>query len=365
MKILFLGELSAGQTSLMRMRALQRLGHEVIGLNTIEPWKKASWMQRQIQRRAQYGPIIKDLNYSILTTARQFRPDLIWAEKQEYVTAETLRQIKSLEIVTVHYTPDPYFSLNWKRTRRMDEAFHEFDALVYCKKYESEDYKRLNKPLIYMALGYCDETHRPMPSNDPRWASTVGFLGGWEPRRERLLHKVASTGVEFKIWGGYWDFLKDGRWTLRRQIILRQLAEGDGFRFHRDELLMRCYQGGEVYGDDYAKALSGSEIGLGLLRRVCPDQHTTRSFEIPATGSMLLADRTEEHQYYFEEGAEVELFDSDEELMSKIEFYTKNETARRRIASAGRRRCISGNYAYIHRMKRALDDIAEMLNYSL
>ena len=32
MKILFLGEIGAGQTSLMRMRALQRLGHDVVGV---------------------------------------------------------------------------------------------------------------------------------------------------------------------------------------------------------------------------------------------------------------------------------------------------------------------------------------------
>jgi hypothetical protein len=55
----------------------------------------------------------------------------------------------------------------------------------------------------------------------------------------------------------------------------------DGFRFHRDGLLARAHEGGKLYGDDYVRALTGSKIGLGFLRKVCPEQHTTRSFEIP------------------------------------------------------------------------------------
>ena len=37
-RILYLGEIGDGQTSLMRMRALQRLGHKVLGYNTNLPW---------------------------------------------------------------------------------------------------------------------------------------------------------------------------------------------------------------------------------------------------------------------------------------------------------------------------------------
>ena len=80
-------------------------------------------------------------------------------------------------------------------------------------------------------------------------------------------------------------------------------AGGEGqFHFHSDKLLSRAHQGGEVYADDYARALTGSRIGLGFVRRVCPDQHTTRTFEIPACGSLLLADRTEEHQDSLKKG---------------------------------------------------------------
>lgn len=355
MKILFLGEIGSGQTSLMRMRALARLGHEVRGVNTVEPWKQASWLRRQTQRRLQSGSVVDTINREVLAAAEAFRPDLVWAEKQEFLRVATLDRMRGFGARLVHFTPDPYFYLPWKRTRLMDAAIGAFDVLVYCKAYERADYEALAKPLIYMPLGYCDEVHRPLPSEDSEWRCAVGFLGGWEPRRERMLHAVAATGADLKIWGGYWDFLTDGKWSLRRQMILRQLAGRDRFEIRRDPLLAHAHQGGEVYADDYARALTGAGIGLGFLRTAWPDQHTTRTFEIPACGSMLLADRTDEHQAFFEEGKEAEFFSSAEELTDKVRFYTADEAARSRLAAAGLDRCVSARYAYVHRLASALE----------
>src|SRR5690242_9508393 len=152
MKILFLGEVGVGQTSLMRMRALQRLGHEVVGVHTIEPWRRSSWLRRQAQRRLQVGSIIDEINRSVTAASRSWKPDLVWAEKQEYLHPETLETMRSLGARIVHFTPDPYFSLTWKRTRMMDRAIMAFDALVYCKAYERANYEALGKPLIYMPL---------------------------------------------------------------------------------------------------------------------------------------------------------------------------------------------------------------------
>lgn len=360
MKILFLGEIGTGQTSLMRMRALERLGHELRGVHTVEPWRRLSWTQRQVQRRLGRGSAVRQINAEVLEAARAFRPDLVWAEKQEYLGLETLAVLKGMGARLVHFTPDPYFSLDWKRTRAMDRAIGGFDILVYCKAYEHADYAALGKPLVYMPLGFCDEVHRPLPSGDQQWSCAAGFLGGWEPRRERMLHAVAAAGVDLHIRGGAWDFLHDGRWTLRRRIVLGQLAGEDEFRIHRDPVVAAAHRGGEVYADDYARALSGARIGLGFLRKVCDDQHTTRTFEIPACGSMLLADRTEEHQDFFAEGREADFFSSQEELVDKVRFYAGNDAARAAIAAAGRQRCETGRYAYVHRLADALAAIARL-----
>jgi spore maturation protein CgeB len=360
MNILYLGEISLGQTALMRMRALDRLGHTVHGVNTIEPWKQALWVSRQVQRRLQRGSIVDDINASVLKAAREFRPDLVWADKQQFLRLETLAELKRLGARLVHFTPDPYFALDWKRTRLMDKAMQAFDVLVYCKRYEREAYEALGKPLVYMPLGYCDEVHRPLLSSDARWVCSVGFLGGWEPRRERMLREVVDSSIDLKFWGGHWDFLKDGTWTPRRYLALRQLAASEPVRIHQDEALASRWQGDEIYGDDYARALTGAKIGLGFLRQVCPDQHTTRTFEIPACGGMLLADRTDEHREFFAEGKEAEFFASGEELLEKSKFYSGNESARQAIAKAGYDRCKSGKYSYVHRLRLALDAVANI-----
>jgi len=360
MKILYLGDIGPGQTCLMRMRALERLGHRTLGVNTVAPWRRAPWLQRQVQRRLHRGSVVREINESVLSAARNVYPDLVWADKQEFLRIETIHELRKLGARLVHFTPDPYFTLSWKRTRLMDEAIRAFDVLVYCKSYEKKDYEAMGRPLVYMPLGYCDEMHRPLPSGDPRWNCHLGFLGGWEPRREAMLTPLAAAGLDLKIWGGYWDHLQDGRWTLRRNIIMNQLAGGQPYRIHRNAALAAFLQGGEVYGDDYAKALTGARIGLGFLRKVCPDQHTTRTFEIPACGSMLLADRTDEHREFFEEGKEAVFFSSAEELLDKAGFYSANSEARERIAKAGYERGIKGRYAYVHRLAAVFQALSRM-----
>ncbi|HEV2136882.1 MAG TPA: glycosyltransferase [Terracidiphilus sp.] len=357
MRILFLGPINEGQTSLMRMRALKRMGHAVRGVHTIAPWLRVSWLQRQVQRRLGRGSVVNEINDEVLRAARDFHPDLVWAEKQEYLRRETLEDMRAVGARLVHFTPDPYFSVGWKRTPLMDEALLTFDVLVYCKAYERAQYETLGRQLIYMPLGYCDEVHRPLASDDRRWKCSVGFIGGWEPRRENMLRTIAAQGIDLKIWGLCWNYFCDGRWTPRRYLVMRQLAGKEDFHIRRDPLLARAHQGGEVYGDDYARALTASRIGIGFLRTVWPDQHTTRTFEIPACGSMLLADRSDEHREFFDEGKEAEYFSSAEELTDKAEFYSRNDAARERIASAGLRRCETARYAYIYLLNGVLAKI--------
>lgn len=362
MKILFVGSLTEGQTSRMRMEVLRSLGHEIIPLSTQIYWDNAPMLSRRIQQSMSIGPIIEKINEELLSAAHRAKPDLLWAEKQEYFKPDSLRELSGNGIKLVHYTPDPYFSLSWKRTKYLDACLALYDCLITSKKYELEDYRKVNSQIVYMPLGFSETVHRPAFSDNAReraiYASDVSFVGGWEPRREEYLNELAvHVDCSLKIWGYGWSHVHDGLWTPRRWWAMRRNAGGEKFRIAAKPHLSKAVQGDEIYGDQYAWALSAAKINIGFLRKICPDQHTTRTFEIPACGSLLLADRSSEHSEFFREGTEADYFSSKEEMIDKVQFYLSNDNVRQRVARRGFNRCHSSGYAYRLILQNALAEI--------
>jgi spore maturation protein CgeB len=343
----------------MRMQVLRGFGHDVESLESFSRWSTVSRPSRLAQQWMCRGPVITALNRDFISCIERLRPDLVWAEKQQYLKPASLERARELGATLVHYTPDPYFTLDWKRTPLADACMPLYDTLITSKRYELEQYRTIGTHIVYMPLGFGEEDHRPLTpasrADANRYASDVSFLGGWEPRRETMLAQLAkSVSCDLKFWGYGWDHVRDGRVMPRRWATMRRNAGGVPFSVRRNELLARAFQGGEVYATEYAYALSGARISVGFLRQICPDQHTTRTFEIPACGSMLLADRSEEHLDMFEEGVEAEFFSSGEELVDKVRFYLANETLRGRVAAAGFRRCHESGYSYTARMRVAM-----------
>lgn len=343
----------------MRMNALRRVGADVTGLDSRSLWSQQTWLQRQVISRTERGKFVDQLNEELVQRAAEIKPEHIWFDKQEYVRPDTMETLQRLGAKLVYYTPDPYFTVAWKRTKLMDSCMPMFDLIITSKSYELDHFSTVGPKHFYLPLGYCDEVHRPMPVSDSEKV-TLGFIGGWEPRRQAIIEKIVEHGVSTKIWGYAWDHLIDGRWSLRRYMRLRRLAGGDHWSLSKSGLLSNRIVSGEIYGDEYSKAISSASINLGFLRTICPDQHTTRSFEIPACGSMLLADRTTEHQELFEEGKEAEYFSSEDELVDKAVFYSKNKVSRQRIARNGLKRSRSSGYSYCDRMKSVLEVVSEL-----
>jgi len=71
----------------------------------------------------------------------------------------------------------------------------------------------------------------------------------------------------------------------------------------------------------------------------------------------MLADRSDDHREFFEEGKEAEYFSSDDEFRNKINFYLANESARERIAKAGHERCMTSGYSYDDRIRTVMNEL--------
>jgi spore maturation protein CgeB len=83
------------------------------------------------------------------------------------------------------------------------------------------------------------------------------------------------------------------------------------------------------------------------------DETTMRTYEIPACGSFMLHERTPELLRLFDEGREVECFESARDAAEKIDYYLAHPAERATIAHAGYLRCVPA-YSYDNRMTTIL-----------
>jgi spore maturation protein CgeB len=359
-KLLYIGYLQPGQTSLMRMNAIKRLGFEVLGVDVREIMCRYSWIVQNTTKLTERGSFIRDINKHVCEVVNSFRPAIVWLDKQEYLYPTTVQRLKRIGATVIFYTPDPYFTVKWKHTNLSDACMPMMDLCITAKTYEIEFYRSLGTQVYYMPLAYCDEMHRRIHRQYSE-AFQFGFIGGWEPRRQALLESLAAKGLKVHVWGYGWDHLLDGKWSIRRQLRIYRLSGQIAHTIQRSKILENAITPFEILGDNYVTTLNETQVSIGFLRTVWPDQHTTRTFEIPACASMLLADRTEEHLSFFCQGKEADFFSCEDELLEKAVYYARNPTIRERVSAAGYDRCVRSGYSYYSRLKELFTRLPQII----
>jgi spore maturation protein CgeB len=268
-----------------------------------------------------------------LAAALRARPDVLWVDKGIFVHPAVLHAARRAGVRwLVHYSPDNYL-LGQNASRHLWRALPLYDIVVTTKSHDVAALARAGaRRVVCSGNGYDPEVHRPValtPAERARFGADVSFVGRWEPARERLLAALTALPIRLRIRGPGWERARAA--TVRRVAVP-----------------------GPVFGDDYARALAGAKINLGLLSRVAGDAVTQRSVEIPACGLFMLAERTAEHLAHFVEGEEATFFDGPDELLGQVARYLAAAAERRRIAEAGRRRCLRSGYSYDDRLRAVL-----------
>jgi hypothetical protein len=346
MNILYVGELNYGSTARMRMEYLQQLGHCVEGIDTcfhLEP----DFITRNLARifwRLGWPLDLTNLNKRLIGRVLLLRPEIVWVDKGLYIRRDTLavlkRRLPSLRLI--HYNPDDPFGHGGRAGwRRFIHTIPEYDVHFVPRKENIQEYEQRGcKRVIHNipTRGFDPDIHKPYPADDAikrDLACDLGFLGGYEKERAASLLRLGEAGHQVRL-----------------------MVDWPESYWHKN-FLRAPYQ---VRGKNYAKAISSFKIGLGFLRKSNRDQHTSRSIEIPACGTFMLAERTEEHLMLFEEGKEAEFFSSDEEMIDKVRFYLANDTIREAIARAGHKRCLRSGYDYTSRMRQMLEQVMQVEN---
>ena len=338
-RIVFVGPLVGGSTSLQRCQTLRRMGHEVLAVDELPaPWSRfALTLPYRVFHRIRGPHDLAGVNRQLLAVARSFAPDLVWLEKGLTVEASTLRALRARwpGVTLVNYSGDDMFNVR-NQSRQWLACLPLYDLNVTTKTFNvPELWAAGARDVFHVDKSFDPRIHRPMPVTPDvraRLGGEVGFVGWPEAERAASMTHLARHGVAVRIWGPW-------RRTRRSHPNLR-------------------IEGRPVWSDDYASALSAFRINLCFLRKRNRDRVTTRSVEIPACGGFMLAERTDEHLALFEEDREAVYFSTDAELLDKVRWYLSHEAARARIAGAGRRRCLRSGYNYERRLQAVLAHVA-------
>lgn len=333
MRILFVGALWQGSTGRQRMAALRDLGHEIIELDTMLP-RKLSLLERGLFRLG-FHLDVGNANKRITDLLQSEVFDLLWIDKTLTIFANTLRNIRKDAPFTklLFYSPDDMM-VPGNQTRQYRHCLSIYDLHVTTKSYNVAELKVLGtKAVLFVDNAYDPHTHRPVAlsrEDQLKWQAEAGFVGGFEQARYEAICRLAQSGVAVTVRGPGWESCV----TEHPNLIV---------------------QPGWVYGDDYARAICATKVNLGFLRKIARDQQTTRSIEIPACGGFMLAERTDEHLRLFAEGREAEYFSDVGELIEKAKFYLSHDVERKRIACAGRERCVNSGYSNHARLTSILE----------
>ncbi len=282
------------------------------------------------ERLGTHAANLRTLNRAIL--ARADRLDILVVVKGNLVTADTLRALKTRPNPPriIGWSPDDIY-LPHNNSQVLKAAAPHYDTFYTAKSLNITQGELAAMGFVdprFLHQGFDRDWHRPQPNPDSRFAGLVTFVGFGEQDRFEKLNHLAQNGVPVHVWGKGWT-------------AAMHAAANDKLHIHAHGL----------FGDEYADALCNSAVSLCFLRKLNRDLHTSRTFEIPACGGFMLAERTDEHRAYFEEDREAVYFDDADELLEKTRRYLADPQARARIAAAGRQRCLDSDYSY-HRLTR-------------
>lgn len=156
------------------------------------------------------------------------------------------------------------------------------------------------------------------------------------------------------------------QYVLERELTVRErreylsaVAERCGLDLYTPDATVTfpgCRNHGTV--DAYNQApyiYKESAINLNITLRSIINGIPLRAFEIMGAGGFLLTNYQEDFNQFFVPGEDYVYFDSRQDLLTKVEYYLKNDAEREWIAENGLRK-IQEQHTYLHRAE-------EMLSY--
>jgi len=321
--ILYFGDSSPGSSSAARANALIRLGHKVTLVDPYQVFSKqirSKWLGA-IHFRTGYRFLNSKVTRWLTDIVPNFKPDLVWINSGELFGPESLKILKTLSCpIALYMNDDPMGHRDGRRFDSLLRALKFYDFCAVMREINVFEFRAKGaKDVFRVYMSYDEEIHKPFASLadiPSKYRSEVAFIGTWmrHEKRDEFVLRLIQQGVPVSIWGDRWQ----------KSRLFNELKP--------------YWRGGALYGRDYAAALQGAKICLGLLSKGNRDMHTMRSMETTFAGGVLCAERTPEHQQLYKEDVEAVFWSDVNECAEKCKELLADDEKREKIRLAGMKR---------------------------
>lgn len=334
--------------------ALSRRGMRVVRHQFISEYP--SLLVRAEAKYNVYGPFLYRLNQSFISSVTQVRPDVVFVWRGIHLRASTLRKMRRrASPLLVSYNVDDAFSPAYSSSDRLNlrrlwrfycECIPEYDLhFVVRDQNVPELFSYGARAVLPLRRYFVPAIHRPVRLSEEersRFESDVVFVGHYEnDGRADYIRALLDAGVRVRLFGSRaWNqsFLSD---ITARVGAVR-----------------------EVFEDDYARAICGAKLALCFHSRLNRDEDTSRTYEIPACGTLLLSERTPLVETLYRTDEETVLFSSIEECVQKVKLLLQQPGRVTSMAAAGYRRVLANRCSIDDRAQEIESAVAERLEFA-
>ena len=332
-KIMYFGPYIIGSTTEKRIKALRQLSFIVDVVDSQNFYKIRESVNKALQIRIGIGPLYREIYKFIICKITKVKPKYLIIENGYLFNKNTIGKIKKKypDLILIFLTVDSIKSKTYKKLFFLKTlCFYNF--VITTKPNDIDKYKKFSvKKIIFSYQGIDEQNllNYKLLTNENYMKSEVVFIGDYQKDRAAILKFLIKNGVKLKIFGFNWDKIR----------------------------FFKIFYFGPALGDKYYKILNNSKIALGFLNHQVGDTYTTRSLEIPAARTMLLAEETNEHKKLFVENKEAIFFKNRHDLLKKINYYLINEKERKKIATLGRAKVKKLDLTWKINLKKIFNEI--------
>jgi spore maturation protein CgeB len=332
--ILYIGHLDKLSNSYRRFSTYKSLVTNIIGVDIDEYIYKS--ISVKFDHHLNFGIGSIHLNHKIKSlNAKDF--DLVLVDNRQFLFPATIKKIKrdnpTIKIAAV-LTDD--FNGRYKRGWRLLKKTASLYDIHFVQRIQNfEELLKWGANRVEICYrSYDPNFHRKKPNITKNINFDAGFIGSYEEQREESIKYLIENGIKVQVIGDGWD-------------------KGKHF-----DLIKPFYGGASVYGELYVDSINSMQIALHFLRVGNRDEQDSRTFEIPACGTPMIAEHSSVHATLFNEN-EVLYFNTNEELLDKVRYYMENPQIAAEYAERAVKRCVESGYDHRNTLAAVLKKIEE------